>query len=183
MFLEHKARELAYSILRSAVYVRRSDLRSKLERWSLELLEDVSFGDFEKSLKTIKVLKSFINFSQLIFEIEPINAGLIIKELSTVDSEIRQTYGLDKLPDLSTIFSESDENDNENGVKPLIRQSAIIEKIRQKDGEGCQLKDLTSSFPEVSERTLRYDLQKLINQNLIARVGDSGPGTTYFVKS
>ena len=65
------------------------------------------------------------------------------------------------------------------------RQMAIYELIRQfgkESGNGCRMRDLQESFTGVSERTIRYDLEKLIEMGLIERAGQSGPSTFYRVK-
>jgi len=65
------------------------------------------------------------------------------------------------------------------------RQMAIYETIRQfgkESGNGCRMRDLQESFSGVSERTIRYDLEKLIEMGLIERAGQSGPGTYYRIK-
>lgn len=60
------------------------------------------------------------------------------------------------------------------------RQEAIIQKLRQSGNDsGCQLKDIIAAFPSVSERTLRYDLQKVCEQGVVERVGNGGP-TSYY---
>ncbi|MBI5221048.1 MAG: hypothetical protein HY978_04430 [Candidatus Liptonbacteria bacterium] len=61
-----------------------------------------------------------------------------------------------------------------------IRQSAILDKVRQFGN--CRLKDIQGILPNVSERTLRYDLQGLISQNKIDRIGEGGPSTFYRAK-
>lgn len=63
------------------------------------------------------------------------------------------------------------------------RQSAIIDFIKQKsvsgnDSNSCRMKDIQDNFPFVSERTLRYDLQKMVEQRQIERVG-GGPVSAY----
>lgn len=70
-----------------------------------------------------------------------------------------------------------------------IRQTAILEKIRNlsKKDEfgnlvGCRMKDLLSIFPTVSERTLRYDLQRLLSAGLIERMGNGGATSAYVIK-
>lgn len=77
------------------------------------------------------------------------------------------------------------EGNNNNGaghsiIKVAMRQSAILERIRQNGN--CRLKDVQEFLPEASERTLRYDLQNLIEQGLIERVGNGGPSTYYRTK-
>ncbi|MEK7187512.1 MAG: hypothetical protein AAB691_01530 [Patescibacteria group bacterium] len=60
------------------------------------------------------------------------------------------------------------------------RQSAILRFIEEKSvsGNGCRMKDLQDKFAFVSERTLRYDLQKLVEDRNIERVG-AGPMSAY----
>ena len=62
-------------------------------------------------------------------------------------------------------------------IRARIRQSAILDRIRQSGN--CRMTDLRHVFPDVSERTLRYDLEQLVNNGLIERVGNSGPATSY----
>ena len=71
-------------------------------------------------------------------------------------------------------------NGNGNGINSTIRQSAIIDIIRQSKKIG--LKDVLAAFPDVSERTLRYDLQKLCIQGVLDRIGNGGPATYYTLK-
>lgn len=64
-----------------------------------------------------------------------------------------------------------------NNMKAEIRQSTIVEKIRQSGN--CRLKDIRELLPDTSERTIRYDLQSLLEKHLIERVGDGGPSVYY----
>lgn len=72
------------------------------------------------------------------------------------------------------------EEDATKSPDPRMRQSAILDRIRQSGY--CRLKDLISIMPDVSERTVRYDLQELIEQNLVERIGSSGPASFYRLK-
>lgn len=76
-------------------------------------------------------------------------------------------------------------NDNNSGIVELIksgnRQGAILEKIRQSGN--CRTKEIQDLFPGCSERTLRYDLQSLTEQNLIEKVGVGGPAVFYRSRS
>ena len=62
-------------------------------------------------------------------------------------------------------------------IKAEIRQSAIMDKIRQSGN--CRMKDLQDVLPGCSERTIRYDLQALLEQSMIERVGNGGPSVFY----
>jgi DeoR/GlpR family transcriptional regulator of sugar metabolism len=64
----------------------------------------------------------------------------------------------------------------------------MIEVIRQSGNSGnpaigCRLKELQNALPDVSERTLRYDLQRLIESGKIERLGSGGPATFYRARS
>jgi hypothetical protein len=65
-------------------------------------------------------------------------------------------------------------------LKSAIRQTAILERIRQSGN--CRLKDIQEILPEASERTIRYDIQTLLEQDLIERVGIAGPSVYYRAK-
>lgn len=58
-----------------------------------------------------------------------------------------------------------------------LRQNIILERIRQSGN--CRLKDIQDVLPNTSERTIRYDLQTLLEQNLIERIGNAGPSVFY----
>lgn len=59
----------------------------------------------------------------------------------------------------------------------MNRQSAILDKIRQIGN--CRLSDIQEILPGLSERTIRYDIEALVQQNLIERVGSGGRGVYY----
>ncbi len=77
--------------------------------------------------------------------------------------------------------SELVERDFQGSDRIINRQSAIAERIRQLGN--CHLKGLLEFFHGISERTLRYDLQKLVEQGIIERIGNGGPGTFYRIKT
>jgi hypothetical protein len=100
----------------------------------------------------------------------------------------------DELP-IQTKVADSiadDENIQENAMVSIataIRQSAILEKIRSmsvRDGKGqligCKMKDLLATFPDVSERTIRNDLQRLLNRGSVERIGTGGATSAYVIK-
>jgi hypothetical protein len=91
-------------------------------------------------------------------------------------------------------------NERENAPEQLAekfdaRKAKILEIIRQSGNPpaeraglpglqlGCRLRDVQEVLPEVSERTLRYDIQRLGAEGLIERIGNGGPSTYYRVKS
>jgi hypothetical protein len=58
-----------------------------------------------------------------------------------------------------------------------IRQNAILARIRQSGN--CRMKDIQEMLPDTSERTIRYDLQTLVEQSLVERIGNAGPLVFY----
>lgn len=73
-----------------------------------------------------------------------------------------------------------EKSNNEANPNAAIRQTAILERIRQSGN--CRLKDLQEVLPGTSERTIRYDLQSLVEQNLVERIGNGGPSVYYRVR-
>jgi hypothetical protein len=46
----------------------------------------------------------------------------------------------------------------------------------------CHMKDLMGVLPNVSERTVRYDVQRLVDKGVIERVGTGGPNSFFRMK-
>ena len=59
-------------------------------------------------------------------------------------------------------------------------QNVILQKV--KDLGQTTTKELTANFPEISERTIRFYLQKLVDNQAIDRIGSTGPGAAYRAK-
>jgi hypothetical protein len=223
-YLKDKAREISYALVRVSFYIKRPDLKSRLESLSFELLEnsakagvDDSLENLNRALANISALDGLIRLGYSIYEIEPVNANILVKELDGLNSAIRQFGKMDEeLPNLENLFSDrpnepeagsqnansryvnleelenldsndvgdsaKNKNGNGNGLNTAIRQSEIINRIKLGNGNGCRLKDLIAEFPDVSERTLRYDLQKLCDLGVIERIGNGGPASYYSYK-
>lgn len=60
---------------------------------------------------------------------------------------------------------------------PAIRQLKIAETLKAID-RPVQMREIMSAFQGLSERTIRYDLQKLCQQGIVGKAG-SGPSTYY----
>jgi len=110
------------------------------------------------------------------------------KDFANIDNEkniVERAYSKDSVPACQAIIRKfqngiSQQVRDESGNR-TIRQNLISEKIRQ-SGK-ANVRDLTNQFPGVSERTLRYDLQKLCDQGAVEKIGSSGPGTSYVSKN
>ena len=81
--------------------------------------------------------------------------------------------------EISAEMYDSDEKKMENA---LLRQSAILAAMRKAENGRIQLKDISSLFPDVTERTLRYDLKRLIARGVVEKLGLGGPSTFYVIK-
>lgn len=46
----------------------------------------------------------------------------------------------------------------------------------------CHIKDVLQSMPGISERTVRYDVQRLVDRGVIERVGTGGPNSFFRLK-
>ena len=239
MFNDQKTQEISLVLIKISVYVRRPELRHRLEKLGFDLLESVAGRDFIRVSEVTRTIESLVMFGKSIYEIEPINADYIIDQVRKFNSAIRQIAEL-SLPDLEnptsnrgivekpqdnlkksahTVRSRASalipqtNNSNEhrfnedknvaekvnfaenqeirsgfNGAKisvddnPANRQSEIVDKIRQSGNNQIQLKDIIAAFPDFSDRTIRYDLQRLCNQGIIERIGSGGPGTHYRIR-
>jgi hypothetical protein len=60
------------------------------------------------------------------------------------------------------------------------RQGRIVAAIRQ--NPNARMRDLLAALPGVSERTIRYDLERLVSSGTIEREGIGGPATWYRLK-
>ena len=79
-------------------------------------------------------------------------------------------------------FQSAPDSSKESGnvIKSGMRQIAILDKIRQSGN--CKLKEIQEVLPDTSERTIRYDIEELIERNLIERIGSGGPAVSYRIR-
>lgn len=61
------------------------------------------------------------------------------------------------------------------------RQARIVAVIRQ--NPNVRMRDLLAALPGVSERTIRYDIERLVATGVIEREGVGGPATWYRVRA
>lgn len=222
-FIRQKAQEIAFVVLRVGAYVRRRELRERLDRSALELAEQAARGDFEDSAKTIEALTSLIDIGKSLYQIEPVNSAILHKEINSLYSAIRQFAGLEPLPNIDTLFSKPPQVVAEQGRSAMVRQSlpnrpnrsdrsnrsnrsdkpdksnpsyisdkpdtalelrqtSLLERMKQAGNKQFYLKDVLTLLPEVSERTIRYDLQRLCGAGEVEKVGTTGPSTYYVIK-
>ena len=199
-FVLKKSYEVSYAVFRVASRLSNVALKEHLERQALSLLDAAAVDNHAWIGTVSKAIQYLVKFGSDVGLLHEANAATILAQLDAVSVAIS---GSDKaaMPEevpLHDIFSDHEplfpeaiipaterreiavaQNDGEgkNIPKSGNRQSAIIEKIRQSGN--CRLKDLQELLPDCSERTIRYDLQSLVEQNIVERVGAGGPAVFY----
>jgi hypothetical protein len=182
-----------------------------MENQAAILLESGAAGDFTSLRSAFGVTEYLLRFGSDIGILSQDNSGAIIEELRNLNSAIagltEQTTptcinldGIFSKEPLNNIKGENNTNEehrlmnisttdsgsnslgveNHTSFNAAMRQSAILEKMRQSGN--CRLKELQELLPETSERTLRYDVQNLMEQGLVERIGGGGPATYYKAK-
>lgn len=182
----NKAHDISFAVFRVAAIVKNMKLRIALEDGAVDLISHLAADAVDKLCVLIKLAAS-------INEIKPINAEILDRELNALNSAIQSAIaesaiGNDEEPDLKEVFAElesaesgnvsAEEKDEKVSQHIINRQSAILEFIRQLP-DGCRMRDLTAKFSDVSERTLRNDLQSLMVEGLVERVGSQGPLSSF----
>ncbi len=94
-----------------------------------------------------------------------------VKNEAAVEEAEIPAIAEDKLPEI----------EEENAANSAMRQSAIMQKLQEigkfpERQTGCRFSELQELFPEISDRTIRYDLQSLANRGLIERIGSGKKG-------
>lgn len=200
--LKNQPLELAHALFRVAGQIKNAELKLKIESYSVHLLEKASLFDLESLNKFVYVLERLVLFGETIGEIPYSYTKIIYKQLGNMKSAIRQSndHGIVEF-DLSKIFKKDDVllpdkqivKEQVNGTTDTFvtgysgslvqnqsaseRQTIILNKIRQSGNTA--MRDIIAALPNVSERTLRYDLQKLCDRAVIERLGNGGPASFY----
>ena len=167
------------------------------------------WGVIEAILQACERLEQLLRFGSDVGLLNDQNVATIIVEilaLKTAMPEVRKTTGPMAVP-LEDIFAASsdpvvyrtaeiieaaepaqyeasesgnDESGNRESGNAANRQTAILQRIRQNGN--CRIRDIQELLPGSSERTIRYDLQSLLAQGLIERVGGGGPAVYYRIR-
>ena len=207
-FIFTKSYEIAYALFRMAGQIEEKDFSERLRVLGGSLLQASAGQDYAEASKALQMIECLAKFAGDVNIISSANSNIFLGEIYTLDAaiiEYRNAANNDRL-NLSDIFSKTEPevtpppvvydnpaNNNPateiavsempvmdsaaNNMKAEMRQSTIVERIRQSGN--CRLKDIRELLPDTSERTIRYDLQSLLEKNLIERVGDGGPSVFY----
>lgn len=198
-----KAYEIGYALFRIAAKTGNAALKESLERQALVLLDTAISGNNPAMDNAAKSLETILRFGGDVGILHPANVETIVAELRAMDPAIAESGNPAKIPEinLADIFKKQEplfpakhrkiNNDvpHENSIemedevpaiKAEVRQAAILERIRQSGN--CRLKDIVEVLPDISERTIRYDLQFLVERNLVEKVGTGGPSVFYRIR-
>lgn len=189
---EH-AHDISFAVFRVARLMKHRELRSEVENASIVFVRDLTED-------AASALERLIRLSESVGEMNKINADVLHSEIRKFNSAIRQFHSaiaeLSIQADISDLFGNGDGNSTRElmisddaiadkmrakrvrevqSMSPETRQSSVLEFIRQFP-DGCRMKDISGEFEGVSERTIRADIQKLVDDGFVERDGGkSGP--------
>lgn len=156
----------------------------------------------------IEKLERLVAFAESIGEMKPVNASVLKRELKNLQTAIDfhintfkgsplakngqasgnqqdidissmfpsgNTQGVSSRVPEKTPFDRSEEIPSNSEIS--VRQTAILRNIRE--NQFCRLRNIVDAMPNISERTIRNDIQTLIERGLVRRVGGGGPNS-YF---
>ncbi|MBI2591848.1 MAG: DeoR family transcriptional regulator, partial [Candidatus Brennerbacteria bacterium] len=196
-FIKEKSFDIVFAVFRVAALIKNSRIKEKLENSGLKLLLERTSGALEE-------LEYLVRLGEGLNEIKNIDSKVLYREFGNLNSAIRQSANgnaeiekifikqpvlvekhYSNISQIEVVNGNANLNGNPNGngniVNSAIRQTAILEKIRQLPD--CRMKDLVVAFSEVSERTLRNDIQRLCDAGMIERIGNGGPASYYIIKN
>jgi hypothetical protein len=205
----NKAYEISCALFRLAGTLPKEGFRRHLEEKALDLIIAAIEEDIDAENKALRSADYLLCFGKETGIMHPETGELILQEISVLNSAIAGFTSASVAEPLDREFLFPDhEAAKPTGSKEqdamllkesnLPRQdlpgdfndraSKILQRIRQLSNpvmqdRGCRLRDIQEVMRNVSERTLRYDLQDLVQKGLIERVGSSGPATFYRPKN
>ncbi len=199
-FVLTKAYEVAYALFRLAAPMQEKDFAEQLRASGTALLSAAAAEDFAAASRAIRVAECMVKFGGDVNAIGTQNVDVLMREIYALDAAIAERKAAGKTDEVNVaeIFSKPEpeaaaaaaayepatlEPEPEPAIRQsanndsAIRQEAILNRIRQSGN--CRLKDIQDVLPNISERTIRYDLQTLLEQGHIQRVGVAGPSVFY----
>ncbi len=195
-----KAYEIAYALFRISAKIVASSVKEKLESQAIELLFSVNTEEYGNAAKAIAAIDAFIKFALDLNMISIQNGDILLREIAALNEGLVECLDKSEEVDVSRLFSSSpqvsppvhseadpknlgprfDLAARSNLDKSGNRQVVILDKIRQSGN--CRFREIQDILPDCSERTIRYDLEELLERNLVERVGTGGPAISYRVR-
>lgn len=183
-----------------------ASLAGKMTAEATEVLASSAAGNYSQAIKSLEVLNYLIKFSTELNFISFTNGEVFVREVGNFQAAIAESmHAANGEFDASAYFSSKglvvDDQISEpvaepeyekpkkesapsapsgNIIKSGMRQIAILDRIRQSGN--CRLRDIQEILPDTSERTIRYDLEDLIERNIIERIGNGGPSVFYRIR-
>jgi hypothetical protein len=198
--IRKQAQEISYIAIRLAQLTNNQELADRIEKACLAIIEGVYGQKYLNSIENTEVLEGIIaygvNTSQITIDNgeELIKRTVNLKDLlieghSTTEERFKIEATLAMLPEphkrgkgqSGNTTAKLPDGKTRQGPKANQRQGKIVELLRQKGK--LQLKEIINSFPEISERTVRYDLTHLCDEKKIIREGNGGPANFYMIPS
>jgi len=207
-FIKNRSFEIAWAVFRCANTIKQPKLKTELENASVEVIADLGDVDnlekLEQLIRLAEVVEEIGKTNAFVLFREIDNLKEAVRQWSSaIRQEKEESLAIDrifaKVP--APLF-----NINNNSIKLTTSSSATLQPansakssaiLRQpQDNEDRQhrlfrkvqelgkttTKELMVSFPDVSERTIRFYLLRLCEQGLVSRIGNTGPGSYYVVK-
>lgn len=192
-FFQKKAYEISYALMRLCSAIRELELRSRISASAVRLVEySVVAGMNEAGRQDLKqtviTLRQLVQFGEGIGEISYRNAEVVLGEIGHLiqgieeaervreevriehlfsDSAILEDAETETRKRKSNAFPRTETEKGNSALQQTERQKNILEFI---SGNGnCQMKDIVSAFPDVSDRTIRNDLRQLVSAGDIRR--------------
>lgn len=193
-----KAYEISYAMFRVGSVMANQSLRDHLERQALSLLDAIAVENYAWAGMASRAMEYLVKFGSDVGIMNGQNADTLIGQLNEMNAAIAESGkpaksepAMVSLKGIFTheqpLFTEKKKQEGRQGKPEAAtlegsetRQTAILERIRQSGN--CRLKDIQELLPDLSERTLRYDLQSLVERNSIERVGNGGPAVFYRIR-
>jgi len=146
----------------------------------LNLKEKQKKNFSEKILKNIEILRAYFKIAQAQNWLKKENFFILKREYEKIKEGIIQELKEKAFP-ARIIKEEREEAFAENSSLPMKNERCkkILKVLSQK--EKAQVWEFKQIFPGVSKRTLRRDLDFLLNRGLIERIGDKN-NTFYRLK-
>lgn len=175
------AHEIASAVFRVAALTRHERLREELEGAAVELVKNIC-------PKNVDTLERMVRLAEAVGEVSEVNARVLCREFGNLrimlNSEISESFpGIASSVDLREIFAEKGVKEGPEKGREIKdqkgRQEAMLAYIR-KFPNGCRMRQLSVTFPDFSERTVRADIQWLIGKGLIEKIGSKTGPFSYF---
>ncbi len=103
-FLNKKAFEISFAVFRVAALIKKLPLSLELEKLATEFVSLVGKSNLDEALNLSSALKNVIKLGEVTFEIKQINAGVLLREISSFESLARVESGKDL--EIESLFSQ-----------------------------------------------------------------------------